>query len=600
MNCKSLPLNVLVGLGLLFSGCRSFPDKPSPTPSITPAPSSTAVPTVTVTSYPTPDLSRRPLVFFGPLPKSYNGSLDFMDLFTENAPWNKAAQHIQVLSLSGGWVVHFPWEPEEATEEELRAIISEVNRRGLALGFEASPLVATEECGQGVEGFFGPEEGLRIVQTLKQLDANVSFVSLDEPFAFGHIYDGPQACHWTPEKIARQVDSYIKVIKSVYPEAVIGDIEPLWLGVDVQELVNWLDIYKAVTGSNFPSIDLDLDYARADWSTAAKQLEDAARARGIEFGIFYIGDAGDTTDEEWLNKAFERARQYELVAGGKPDRVKFQSWHDHPNYVLPETKPDTFTALINSYSRPRTALSLDIGINSSDGSQNASGTLADINGAPLTNAMIELTMTALDGPGVVAEYTITSTVPVRATSAVVGFRVNTECGCQGISDFTLYQARYVEGQETVSRVPNGSFIQGLANWGKWGSGTIRLEPSDQDKGRMLHVKTIASQDAAINSASFPVTAGSTYTLTFVASVSPDSFGSGYFDIVFLDGAGEITRERIQLVSATVPIGTAITDTQGHYTTVLDSLPPGDLLLEANYAGSDQYWPAYASTQLLSK
>lgn len=600
MNCKLLPLSVLVGLSLLFSACGSSPDEPMPTLPITPAPGLTVIPSVTVTSYPTPDLSRRPLVFFGPLPKSYNGSLDFMDLFTENASWNEAAQHIQVLSLSGGWVAHFPWETEEATKEELRAIIAEVNRRGLALGFEASPLVATEECGRGIEGFFGPEEGLRIVQTLKQLGANVSFVALDEPFAFGHIYDGPQACHWSPEKIARQVESYIKVIKSVYPDAVIGDIEPLWLGVDVQELVNWLDTYKAVTGSNFPSIDLDLDYARADWSTAAKQLEDAARARGMEFGVFYIGDAGDTTDAEWLNKAFERARQYELVAGGKPDRVKFQSWHDHPDYVLPETKPDTFTALINAYSRPRTALSLDIGPKGSDGSQSASGILTDANGTPLPNATIELTMTAPDGPGVVAEYTITGTVPARATSAVVGFRVNTECGCQGISDFTLYQARYVEEQEAVSRVPNGSFIQGLANWGKWGSGTIRLEPSDQGKGRMLHVKTTANQNAAINSASFPVTSGSTYTLIFVARVSPASFGSGYFDIVFLNAAGEITRERIQLASATVRIATTTTDAQGRYTTVLKSLPSGNLLVEANYMGNAQYWPAYASMQLLSK
>ena len=124
--------------------------------------------------------------------------------------------------------------------------------------------MATDECGRGIEGFFGPEEGLQIVDKLKRLGATVRYVALDEPFAFGHIYDGPNACHWPPEKIAQQVQAYIQAIKSVYPDAIIGDNEPLWAGVKVEELVEWLDAYKAATGSNFPYIHLDLDFSRAD------------------------------------------------------------------------------------------------------------------------------------------------------------------------------------------------------------------------------------------------------------------------------------------------------------------------------------------------
>jgi len=517
-----------------------------------------------------------------------------MSLFTEDAPWTEAAQHVQVFNLYGGWVAHFPWEPEEATDDELEQIIADLNRRGIAIGFEASPLVATDECGRGIEGFFGPEEGLRIVNRLKQFGATVRYVSLDEPFAFGHIYDGPNACQWPAEKIAQQVQDYVTAIKSVYPDAIIGDNEPLWVGVEVGELVEWLDAYKAVTGSNLPFIHLDLDFSRADWHIAAKQLEEAARVRGIEFGIFYLGDPGDATDAEWVNKAFERARLYELVAGGTPDHVKFQSWHDHPDYLLPETKPDTFTALIKRYFRTRTALSLDLGPQAADGTQNATGALSTVTGEPLPGAVVELTINALDGPGLSAEYTITGTVPARAIRSDVGFRVNTECGCQGTSDFVVYQVRYTEGNETVSRVPNSDFARGYDGWGSWGSGTIRPEPSDQDSGVMLHVKATPDQDAAINSAPFHVTPGATYTLTFVARIAPLSFGSGYLDITFQDAEAEFTRERIQLMPAVVRIGAATTDAQGRYAISLESLPRGKLLLEANYAGSDQYWPAYAS------
>jgi hypothetical protein len=517
-----------------------------------------------------------------------------MNLFAENAPWTNAAQRIHVFNLYGGWVAHFSWEPEEVTDNELKQIITDLNRRGIAIGFEASPLVATDECGRGIEGFFGPEEGLLIVSRLKRLGATVSYVSLDEPFYFGHIYDGPRACHWPPEKIAQQVQDYIVAIKSVYPHAIVGDNEPLLAGMEVGELIKWLDAYKAVTGTNLPFIHLDLDFSRADWPVEAKKLEGAARARGTEFGIFYLGDPGDATDAEWVNKAFERARVYELIVGGKPDHVKFQSWHDRPDYLLPEANPDTFTALINRYFRTRTALNLDLDPTAADGSQNATGRLADVKGAPLRDGVVELTVKVLDGPGLVAEYTINGTVPAGAIRSDVGFRVNTECGCQGTSDFSLYQVRYTEGEETASRVPNGDFVRGLDGWGAWGSGTIQLEPSDQDGSRMLHIQATPDQDAAINSAPFRVTAGAAYTLTFVARISPPSFGSGYFDITFQDDGAELTRERVQLAPALVRIAAAITDAQGHYAINLKSLPRGNLLLEANYAGNDQYWPAYAS------
>jgi hypothetical protein len=114
---------------------------------------------------------------------------------------------------------------------------------------------------------------------------------------------------------------------------------------------------------------------------------------------------------------------------------------------------------------------------------------------------------------------------------------------------------------------------------------------------MLHVEATPNQDAAINSAPFGVTPGAPYTLTFVARIAPLSFGSGYFDITFQDAEAEFARERIPLTPARVRIGAATTDTQGRYAISLESLPRGKLLLEANYAGSDQYWPAYASTEL---
>ena len=200
-------------------------------------------------------------------------------------------------------------------------------------------------------------------------------------------------------------------------------------------------------------------------------------------------------------------------------------------------------------------LATTLSLSAPGGSQQVSGTLKDQASVPIARASIEFAMTALDGPGLFAQYTLTGTVPAGATQADVGFRVNTECGCAGTSELILYETTYVQGGEKTNRVLNSNFAQGLNGWGFWGTGTARLETSDQGQGQMLHVTAKPSQTAAINSTRFPVSAGAAYTLTLSARVSPVSTGSGYFDIIFLNSSNEGTRKQIPLKTATVGLAT---------------------------------------------
>ena len=538
--------------------------------------------------------TERPVVWFNPMPRNFGvgGSLDFMDLFEEDAPWPNAAKRVHVFELYGGWVSDFPWH-NFATDAELRQVVADLNRRGIAIAFGASPLVPTETCGRGVEGFFGPEEGLRIARRIKEAGGIVRFVALDEPFAFGSLYSGPNACRWPAERVAQEVATYVAAIKSIFPDIIVGEDEPLWKDVDTEEYKNWLNVYRAVTGSNLAFFHLDLDFSRPDWPEAARELESFARDRGIEFGIFYMGDADDVSDEEWLAHAEERMVTYEARAGGRPDHIIFASWHDRPDRVLPETDRSTFTHLILRYFRTRTALRLSVGAPAADGSLEANGTLVNAAGRPLASASVELAATPIDGPGLFSEYILAGIVPAGSTQADVGFRVNTECGCAGTADFVLYEVRYVEGKETVNRVPNWEFTRGLEGWSFWGNGTVRLERSDRGSGRMLHVTATPTQTAAINSAAFPVNPGATYTLTFAARVSPVSKGSGYFDIVFL-APPEVAREIIPLEPAIVSIGSTVTDESGVFRFTLRPQGPFNVLFQATYPGDDGYWPAFAS------
>ena len=214
MNQKTLQQSC-VGLVLILLGGCSVPETtltlslPSATPlAPTATPQALIVTPLapTATPAPLPDLTQLPQIWFNPLlpmtvdaGRPFTGSDDFMDLFTDEAAWQDAAERVHVFELFGEWVA---WN---ASDEELRQVVTDLNRRGIAIAFGAGHLNAGADCRGGIEGFAGREKGLRIASRIRDAGGIVSFVVFDEPFAFASVYDGPNACNWTAEMVAEEV-----------------------------------------------------------------------------------------------------------------------------------------------------------------------------------------------------------------------------------------------------------------------------------------------------------------------------------------------------------------------------------------------------------
>lgn len=344
-----------IAVSLLLVGC-------TPTQSTNPtegdAPTTpltiTVQPTSTSTPYPTPDISRRPLVWFAPLPplpilpsRPFIGSEDFMDLFTKQAPWTEAAKRIQVFKF-------YSWVAWNAAYDEVKQAVSDLNRRGIAIAFEGGPLTPTATCGRGIEGFAGVNEGITIANVIKAAGGTVRFVAFDHPFDAGVLDTSANACHWSPEEVAQNIARYVKAIRNIFPDVIFGTIETA--GHNPDNVVQWVDAYNAVLGEDIGFFHMDLDYSQPDWPQKTKEIEDLLRARDIEFGIIYFGSWNSESDEAWLSLAGKHVKSYELQAGGRPDHVIFQSWHDHPDWNLSETEPYTFTWFINTYFTEKASL----------------------------------------------------------------------------------------------------------------------------------------------------------------------------------------------------------------------------------------------------
>jgi hypothetical protein len=313
-----------------------------------------------------------------------------MSLFVAGAPWAGAASHIQVFKLYGEWVL-------EASDQDLLRVISDLQSRHIRLAVEAPALSGTPDCGAGVEGFAAPGTGVAIARRIQQAGGTLDYVAIDEPFAFGHLFDGPNACHWSPERIAKRVANFVQTVRSVFPNMEVGDIERLWTGTEASDFKAWIRTYAKMAGSDFPFFHFDVDFSRAEWPQVAKHLEDFCRSRGIAFGMIYIG--GGDTDQAFAASAEDRFATYEAKAGGQPAQVVFQSWIDKPDRVLPETNPGAFTWLVDRYFRDRSHLDLEVGPSQFVGSDRANGILTDSSGARIAGASVHMSLTPVNGNG---------------------------------------------------------------------------------------------------------------------------------------------------------------------------------------------------------
>jgi hypothetical protein len=286
-----------------------------------------------------------------PMASPTGGSTDFLSLFQANAPWPRAMAKTNAIGLYAGWIV-------DTSPQVLGQVVAFLNANNMAIEIEAPAMQALATCGSGVEGYvpYGQTVQnftLAYLNLLKQAGAQKIFIKVDEPYFFGNVVNDPRSCHFSVQQIATEVGQYVQLVKTVYPDAEMGDVEPIVDGGYSPDVITalgaWHQTYQAVTGAPFPFYIADMDFSNPEWPSLAKDMENQTHQSGMKFGIIYIGDMNDTSDAEWTGKAIARFESYQGANGGQPDYVLFQSWETYPQLCLPETDPATFTGVLDAY-----------------------------------------------------------------------------------------------------------------------------------------------------------------------------------------------------------------------------------------------------------
>ncbi len=279
------------------------------------------------------------------------GTNDYLDLFQSGAPWQQALRRVQVFQFSKRFI-------EQTSPETLSRAIAFLNRNRIAIAMQGTPNMPTRGCGRGIESYGPPPDMARDAARIRSLGGQVTYIMMDEPLYFGHIYKGggPRiACHAAIETIAADAARKIAEARRVFPSVQVGETEPYGIpfvssAAWASMMAQWFSAFQSATGRPLVFQHADIVWNRPD---ALPQFEAALpviRRAGITLGVIYNGTPQDPTSAAWVADAKRHIALIEGRLGIRPQHVIFQSWTAMPRMMLPDTASDTLTGLVASYA----------------------------------------------------------------------------------------------------------------------------------------------------------------------------------------------------------------------------------------------------------
>jgi len=300
-------------------------------------------------------------VWFGTIAQKFGGAdYDYLRMFRPDAPWAKSAGKLQVFQMTNALILH-------ESDDTLKMIFADLKRRHMALGVEMGLLAGLDAsgkyiCGRAVEGYAAPDTAKVVAARIKKDGGELDYIAMDEPLWYGHHVHGPNACLSSPEDLARQIAARVKVVRQIFPNVKIGDVEPLGLpGAPdwTRQILAWTKVYRQIAGEPFSFVRADLVW-NGSWRRNLLALKGGLRREGVEYSLIYNGNGDEgrgqnypvlieQNDQVWTETAIRRFRAIEADPQVAPDQAVIETWDPWPTHMLPEDRPGTLTNVLLQY-----------------------------------------------------------------------------------------------------------------------------------------------------------------------------------------------------------------------------------------------------------
>jgi hypothetical protein len=450
-----------------------------------------------------------------------NGKMDYLNMWANNAPWQSAAKKVDVLGIVHWWLLTVP-------DSQILAVVNFAKSRHMKLDFEIEAVAKfpTQACG-GSEGYTTPQTFPAELAVLKRLNIHMDIMTMDEPVGFGHYLPSSSGgCTLSVPDLVANVAQNVAPILAQYPDIQVYEIEPMPYVTNNSDWRDTLGGFETglsqALGRPVLGLTLDIDWGTPAWKQPLEDLRTFTSERNMRLGWYYDGNPYARSNAEWIQRSVQSYEYIEGTMGIIPDVAVFASWNTYPVYNMPETDPTAQTWLIDDYFRERTQVQAQFvgaGVH---------GQLTTKLGKPIANATINGYVPGVDFSIPLPATVVQDVAPATAAFGLIGWRLNSECNCNGENDVLVGNLQYQEtsgGSLSYSYMfPLGHLIfNGAIADNEWVGGTL-----------VTRVIAAPGQSFPPNSSVFQVTGGAHFTFTIPASTIGGEGWYGHVFIIFFD------------------------------------------------------------------
>jgi hypothetical protein len=298
-----------------------------------------------------------------------------MELLDEGAEWSLVRQNLAGLKL-------YIDQVNRASPERLAALVKLVQEQQYQVAVECGCCLDFGPM-DGTNGEWSAQHELAKIDKWYAAGGKVDFLDLDGPIRRlmhpGNRRDGLRFD--SMEKAADEVVDAVRIFHAAHPEIRFwhltnfpnwgykGDVSYHARGPQRQDYGEYDDahrlVYEKLKEAGIPlagvTIDNPYDYLigehfsvnladpkSVDWLGRVRDYEDRCHAEGLEVNLIVNSERGGQQSDELFCEETLRMVDTYLQAGGRPTRWFVQTWYPYPKRMVPETAPNTMTALVKA------------------------------------------------------------------------------------------------------------------------------------------------------------------------------------------------------------------------------------------------------------
>lgn len=233
-----------------------------------------------------------------------------------------------------------------SSDRDLRLFFKYLKENNIKLALESPVLVWKKDKGFKLEGFSSQGLMPAVLRKIKSNGGELNFFAMDEAFYFSVLYKGNNSAKYSISQYQEEVVDRLNIVKSIFPDVKIGDIEPYIQIENEKLLVDYFRVIKEI------SKEVKIDFIHFDvlwqgnWPLTLQKMREFTINNDMKLGVIFNASGEIDNNALWIDTAKSNV-EHVIANGTSFEDAVIQGWGNYPDKSFPRKDADSQLSMID-------------------------------------------------------------------------------------------------------------------------------------------------------------------------------------------------------------------------------------------------------------